>query len=236
MLRKLLAILPFLAIIIFAGILYFSGAYHFISFQTIQDEHLKWKAFVDLHPVLSAFYYMGIYTISVLFIIPDSTLLTLLGGFLFPLPLATIYACFAETFGALLFYLAIRLAFKEALSKKKRHHWNEIEAKLQADEACYLLFLRFSHLLPFWIVNLVSGIFEVRVWTFLWTTFIGVVPMTFFLADAGANLSKYLETHTHLVLKDIFTPQLKAILIASACISLLPIVYKKLKDRFKRHH
>lgn len=227
--RKTIALLPFLMILVFILIFYLSNAYHFFNFQVIQEEHLKWKVLVNEHPLISALYFIGIYIVSVMLVIPDSTILTLVGGFLFPLPLAIFYTCLSETIGATLFFLATRVAFLETLGKRKMPLLDHMKRKFQEDEACYLLFLRFSHLLPFWIINLGAGIFHVRVWTFIWTTLIGVLPLAYFLAEGGASLSKYFETHTHFELKEVFTTQLKISLIALGLIALLPIVYKKFR-------
>jgi uncharacterized membrane protein YdjX (TVP38/TMEM64 family) len=225
--RRIVGIIPFAIILILILIFYLSGFYHQLNFDTIKSEHVRWKMFVSNHPWLSAFYFMGIYIISVMLIIPDSTILTLLGGFLFPLPLAVIYSCVAETIGATMFFLAARLAFVETLGKRKGYFMHAMQRKFQANQAYYLLFLRLSHLLPFWLINLSAGIFHVRTSIFIWTTFVGVVPLTFFIAESGASLSKYFETHTHFTLKGVFTPELKIALIALGCIVLLPVVYKK---------
>src|SRR5689334_2443051 len=102
---------------------------------------------------------MGIYLVSVVLVIPDSTILTLIAGFLFPLPLAIFYSCIAETIGATIFFLAARLAFMETLGRRKGYLMHEMQTKFQANQACYLLFFRFSHLLPFWLINLGAGVF-----------------------------------------------------------------------------
>jgi uncharacterized membrane protein YdjX (TVP38/TMEM64 family) len=225
--RKMVAVTPFVIILIFILIFYLSGFYHKLNFETIKNEHVRWKMFASEHPLLSASYFIGIYTLSVLLVIPDSTILTLIGGFLFPLPLAIAYACIAETVGATLFFLAIRLAFIETLGKRKGYFMHSIQMKFQANQAYYLLFLRLSHLLPFWLINLGSGIFHIKTSTFIWTTFIGVIPLTVFIADSGSSLSKYFETHTQFSLRGIFTTEVKIALIVLGCIALFPIAYKK---------
>lgn len=231
--RRIVGIIPFAMILILIFIFYLSGFYHKFNFEMIKSEHVRWKMFVSMHPWLSAFYFMGIYIISVVLVIPDSTILTLLGGFLFPLPLAIIYSCIAETVGASLFFLATRLAFVETLGRKKGYLMHDLQMKFQANQTYYLLFLRFSHLLPFWLINLCAGIFRLRTSTFIWTTFIGVVPLTFFIAESGASLSKYFETHTRFTLMEVFTPEVKIALVVLGCIALLPIAYKKfIKNRF----
>ncbi len=225
--RRIVAIIPFAIILILIFFFYLSGFYHKFNFEMIKNEHVRWKMFVSTHPWLSAFYFMGIYIVSVVLVIPDSTILTLLGGFLFPLPLAIIYSCIAETAGATIFFLAARLAFIETLGKRKGDFIHDLQMKFQVNQAYYLLFLRFSHLLPFWLINLTAGIFRVRISTFIWTTFIGIIPLTFFIAESGASLSKYFETHTHFAFKEAFTTEVKIALVVLGCIALLPIAYKK---------
>jgi uncharacterized membrane protein YdjX (TVP38/TMEM64 family) len=230
--RRIIGIIPFAIILIFIFIFYLSGLYHQLNFDTIKSEYGSWKMFVSNHPWLSAFYFVGIYAISVVLVIPDSTILTLLGGSLFPLPLAIIYSCIAETVGATIFFLAARLAFVETLDTKKGYRMRDLQMKFQANQAYYLLFLRFSHLLPFWLINLSAGIFRVRTSTFIWTTFIGVIPLTFFIAESGASLAKYFETHTSFTFKGVFTLETKIALVVLGCIALLPIAYKKfIKNR-----
>lgn len=232
--RKVAAITPFAVILILILIFYLSGFYHKFNFDAIKHEHLQWKMFVSEHPWLSALYFMGIYLISVVLVIPDSTILTLIAGLLFPLPLAIIYSCIAETIGATIFFLAARLAFMETLGKRKGYLMHEMEMKFQANQACYLLFFRFSHLLPFWLINLGASVFHVKISTFVWTTFIGVIPLSFFIAESGASLSQYFETHTRFTFGGVFTTQVKIALIFLGCLALLPIAYKKFINRHNK--
>ncbi len=225
--HKALAIAPFAIILILILIFYLTGLHHRLSFETIKHEHEKWKLFVFDHPFLSVFYFVGIYIVSVVLVIPDSTLLTLLSGFLFPLPLAILYTCIAETIGAALFFLAVRLAYTKTIKKKEGYFLHRLQKKFEQNEASYLLFLRFSHLLPFWLVNLSAGIFHVRTATFIWTTFVGVIPLAYVIAQSGSSLSIYLETHEHFSWNGVFTTKLKLSLIALGFIALLPLAFKK---------
>jgi uncharacterized membrane protein YdjX (TVP38/TMEM64 family) len=231
--RKVVAIIPIILIFIIILFFYLSNTYDLFSFEKIQQEHAKWQEFVHWHPLLSAIYFLGIYIVSVILVLPDSTILTLIAGFLFPMPLALCYCSFAETVGATVFFLASRSA-SQILGSKQIHHLKRMEQKIQNDEAYYLLFLRFSHLVPFWTINLAAGIFSVSLKTFVWTTLIGVLPLNYFLIESGATLSKYFATHTAFTFKDVFTTQLKIALIIFACFALLPIAYKHLKSRIKK--
>jgi uncharacterized membrane protein YdjX (TVP38/TMEM64 family) len=116
MMRKILALLPFAFILICIIVFYFAQEHlHLLNFELIQKEHLKWKALVHESPITSALYFIGIYVVSVVFVLPDSTILSLISGLLFPMPLAIAYVCISETIGATLFFLAVKLAYAQTL-------------------------------------------------------------------------------------------------------------------------
>ena len=226
MTRKYLPLIPFILLLAAILVFYLCGYNRLLTFEAIKHEHLKWQEYVDLHPVLSALYFVVVYVVSVLLVIPDATILTILAGFLFPLPLAIIYCIVAETIGATGFFLTARAAFPSIEPFKKwLPYVQKWDVKFRQYEIHYLLFLRLSHLLPFWIVNLAAGIFQVRTSVFIWTTFVGVLPLVTFLAIGGQGLAHYFLFHTHFAIREIFTLNVKIALIGLACLSLLPLLY-----------
>ena len=229
--KKILPFVPFALILLLILVFYLVEGFHFFNFEMIREESLKWEAFVRDKPAISALCFIGVYILSVVLVIPDSTFLTLLGGFLFPMPLAIAYACLSETIGAAIFFWAVKLFSSETLKKQHKHPFHKLEKGFHTNQANYLLFFRFSHLMPFWLINLGAGLLRAKTSTFLWTTLIGVLPLTFFLVNGAESLSKYFETHTHFEFREIFTTQLKISLIALGCIALLPVLYQRLKGK-----
>jgi uncharacterized membrane protein YdjX (TVP38/TMEM64 family) len=78
-------------------------------------------------------------------------------------------------------------------------------------------------------VNVGAALLRFKISTFIWTTFVGTLPLIFFLADAGGSLSKYFAIHKHFHLSEVLTTQLKLALIGMGCLALLPLIYKKFK-------
>ncbi len=234
MIRKYLPLIPLILILAAILVFYLGGYHRLLTFEAIKHEHFKWSEYIRMHPVLSAFYFIALYSVSVLLVIPDATILTILAGFLFPLPLAILYCAVAETIGATGFFLAARTAFPNIdLFKKwlpRIHGWDE---KFKEYEISSLLFLRLSHLLPFWIVNLAAGIFQVRIFTFAWTTLVGVLPLVTFLSIGGQGLSHYFLFYTHFSIKEIFTLKVKIALIGLGCLSLIPLFVTHWKKKKK---
>lgn len=225
--RKWLPFLPVLFILCFVLYFFLTGKYKTLDFNLIKTQHVIWEQYVYNHPALAGLCFILIHTISVILIIPASTLLTLIAGFLFPLPLAVAYTCFAETVGALIFFFIMRTAFFQFLSHRKKEYFIHLRESFYRYEISYLLFLRFSHLLPFWVINLLSAVFRVNVYTFIWTTLIGVVPLSIVLAQAGSGLSTFFRDETDFSFAAIFNTQIKVSLLILALLALLPILLKK---------
>ncbi len=223
-------ILPVLLVLLIL-VVYISGIYNKINYQAIQAGHLLWKTYALQNPISAACIFIGVYVLSVILIIPDSTILTLIGGFLFPLPLAIAYALASETIGATLFFLIARKAFADHKKKWKIPFFKQQEDPLSKDQANYLLFLRLSHLFPFWLINTLAAIYRVRIPVFIWTTLIGVAPLAILFSQAGQGLSTYVETHVQFKIGEVFNTQIKISLIILGCLPLLPILYKKLFRR-----
>lgn len=228
MLKKFASYLPLVFMLSAMIYIYISGIYHELNFTYIQQKHEQWRQYIHLHPFLSALIFITIHTVSVCLIVPDSIILTLIAGFVFPLPLAIFYVAFSETLGATLFVFAIQGAFK-----KQRKKLAKFEKKIRAEEIYYLLFLRFSHLSPFWVVNIACALMNVKRSTFIWTTFVGVLPLSFLVAQAGAGLSHYFDYHPSFSMVDFFTPEIKLSLIGLGLLALLPLSFPYLKRKLQ---
>ncbi len=227
MIRKWLPFLPILLILSFILYFFLTGRYKVLNFELIKSQHVIWEQYVQDHPILSGFCFILIHTISVILIVPASTLLTLIAGFLFPLPLAIAYTCFSETLGAIIFFFIMRTAFFQFLSHRKKAYFIHLRESFYRYEISYLLFLRFSHILPFWVINLLSAVFRVNIYTFIWTTCVGVLPLIIVLAEAGDGLSVFFRSETDFSFSAIFNMQVKLSLLVLALLALLPILLKK---------
>jgi uncharacterized membrane protein YdjX (TVP38/TMEM64 family) len=227
--KRWLRFLPILLIVCGMLALYLSGVTHQVTLYNLEKEVKTLQTLVSQHPVASNLAYFGIYILSVFLVVPDSTILGLAGGFLFPLPLAVFYIIASETLGAFLFYASTRLAFARWIAKKKYPRLVKIQKNLQENQTSYLLFARFSHLIPFWLINLAAGTFNARIWPFIWTTFLGVLPLAFVLAEAGKRLGYIFATHERITLANILTPKVKLALFALALLALVPLLIKWLR-------
>lgn len=232
--RHLKRLLPFFILIILILIVYLTDIHQQLTLENIRHKQVALKAFVQKHAILSPLIFLGIYIVSVCLVIPDSTILILISGLIFPLPLAVIYCVFSETVGAIIFFAIFQSAFGDAFFQRERPLLNKMRKKFRDHSASYLLFLRLSHIFPFWLINIIAAYFKVSYKTFIWTAIVGILPLTYVLAEAGRNLSHLFAKNVHLSLADIFNTEIKILLFIVGLLALLPIAIKKLIQIWKK--
>ena len=230
--KKYLPFLPVCIIVLAMILIYFSDLKDKLTFDTIHIYRDTWKAYTSSHPFISALIFIATLTLSVCFIIPDSIPLGILAGFLFPLPLAILYITFAETLGAYLFFEAIRIAFIPPLHRRKKSFIWKLEERVQKNQISYLLFFRFTHLMPFWIINTAAACFEIKRWTFIWTAAVGMLPFAYAVAQGGSALDTFFENNAEFSLNAIFNDKVKPALLGLGILAIMPIILKIFKKKW----
>lgn len=224
---------PIIILIIGFIIFFVLGGERYLSLETLTIHYQNLQAFTQQHYLLSVFIFMLSYIIIVAFSIPGATIMTLLGGFLFGVFFGSIWTVLAATMGATITYLAVRMAFAENLKHKASGSIAKMRDGFQQNEFNYLLFLRLLPIFPFFIINIAAGVLGVSLRHFFAGTLLGIIPGTFIYAWVGNGLGFALEQGHTLNLKVIFSPQILLPICALALLSLVPIIYKKLKGSSK---
>lgn len=227
--KNIIKYLPILIILIGMTFIYFSGVYHYLSFDMIRVYHKNFKIFVNMYPIATPILFCLVYITSTALSVPGAIFLTLLGGYLFSQPFSTIYVVLSATCGATLIFLAARTALQDILRKKAGPFLLKMEKGFRENAVSYLLFLRFVPLFPFWLVNIAPAFFRVSLFTFVWTTVVGIIPGSLVYTLAGSGLEKILENNEPFSINTIFNTHIKIALILLGIVALLPIAWKKLK-------
>lgn len=208
-------------------IIYFTNLQEYFTLEQIRKEETFLKDFVAGHPVLSPLVFIGVYILSVILIIPDSTVLSVLSGFVFFPPVGFCYSLFAETVGAVLFFVIIQSILGEKWLHKQENTLKKMRKEFYSFPVSYLLFLRFSHIAPFWLTNAFAVYFKVPFRTFIWTVVVGTIPLTYLLVEAGSRLSEYFKSSDQVSVWSIFNMQMKIALLLFSICALTPIIYRK---------
>lgn len=221
--------IPIIIIVILMIIAYFSGITNYISFENIKENRQLILSYVDQHPIVMPLIFTLIYVVMTALSLPGGALLSILGGFIFGVPLSTIYVVVGATVGATIIFLAARTAIGDLLKRKAGPFLSKMEGGFQKNAASYLIFLRFIPLFPFWLVNLAPAFFNVKTRTYLWTTFIGIIPGAYVFTQAGNGLGAIFDSGKEFSVKTVFNTEIKIALVVLALFALIPIFVKRLR-------
>ena len=211
-----------------AGVLA-SGLADYLSFEQLQQNRAQLLDFVDRHPLLAPLLFMAIYAAVIALSIPGGAVLTVAGGFLFGVGLATLYVVVAATVGASLVFLAARTALGDSLRAKAGPWMRRMEDGFRENALNYLLFLRLIPMFPFWLVNLVPAFLGVPFSTYVIATFLGIIPGTLVYASVGNGLGAVFDAGQSPDLGIIFEPAIILPIVGLAVLAVLPVAYRKIK-------
>ena len=170
----------------------------FLSFGPSEADLLQrqseLKSFVNDHLLFAILIFFVLEVLIVGLSIPVATALSVLAGVLFGRWIGTGVVSFASTFGALLAMLAARYVVGDSLRARFAMwpRWNgalaAMDRGIERDGWFYLLLIRLTPIFPFFLVNLGMGLTRIRVWTYVWATQLGMLPMSFVVVSAGAEV------------------------------------------------
>jgi uncharacterized membrane protein YdjX (TVP38/TMEM64 family) len=221
-----------LLVLVAALILFFAtGLYRYFTFTALKTHREQLLAWTQNNHGIAAISYILIYIVAAAVSIPGATILTLIGGFLFGLWVGTFYVVIAATIGACLIFIAAKTALANLLKKKAGKFINKLEAGFKANAANYLLFLRLVPVFPFWLVNIVAGLFDVKLSTFFITTVVGIIPGSFVYVSVGNGLGALFAEGKTPDLSIIFKPSILLPILGLAVLSLVPIIYKRWRNK-----
>lgn len=209
----------------FAAVIFASD---YLSFETLALHYQTLIDWRDSHLLATIAVFALLYIVCVAFSVPGATWLTLIGGFLFGTWMGAAIIVPAATLGALLIFLAARTALGDALRARAGAWVARMEDGFRRGEISYLLMMRLIPAMPFFVANLAPAFLGARLWTYVWTTFVGIIPGTVVYISIGAGLGEQLARGEAPDLGVIFEPHVLGPLLGLAALAALPLVLKKL--------
>ena len=220
---------PIAVLIAGFGLFFAFGLNNYFSFEALRANRAWLLGQVADNAVGSAIVYILVYIVAVAFSLPGGALLTIVGGFLFGLVLGSAYVIVGATIGAVALFLIAKTALGDPLKARMGPWMGRMEAGFRENAFSYLLFLRLIPVFPFFVVNLVPAFLGVPLRTYFLTTLIGIIPGTVVYIQVGAGLGSILENGKDFSPSNALTPDVILALVGLSILSLLPILYKKLK-------
>ncbi len=231
--RKGLRVALLLTLVLAIALFYLLGFHKYFTFSYLKQNHARLLLYVENHPWQSPLVFMGIYILAVTLAFPGASLLTIIGGFLFAQPFATLYVIFSATIGATALFLIAKTSLGQWLEKRFFPTIQKLRHGFNKRPNSYMLFLRLTPLFPFWIINIAPALLGVQLKTFIWTTFVGIIPGTFAYAQAGRGLESLFANPAPPTLSALLNPEVRLALIALSALTLLSILLKTLKEKIE---
>jgi uncharacterized membrane protein YdjX (TVP38/TMEM64 family) len=227
---------------------YAAGLHQYLTFEAIAQNRAMLATYVSDHLALSLLCFVAVYTLAVAVSFPGASILTILAGLLFGWWAGGAAAILAATLGATIVFQIAKTSFGDVLAKKAGPFLSRISQGFKQDAFNYLLFLRLVPAFPFWLVNIAPALANVKLRTFITTTFLGIIPGTFAFASVGAGLDSIITTQHaqrtqciaaksaaecpfELSISSLITPQLLLAFAALGVVALIPVALKKWKAR-----
>ena len=225
----------FIVLAAVAGGLYWAFG-DYLDLATLAGYEERLKAFGRSNPAPLIAGAAAVYIMAIGLSIPGAALLTLVYGWLFPvvfgfwpgLATAVVVVSFSSTAGATLAFLLSRYLFRDLVRRKFPERAAAFDAKFKKDGAFYLFTLRLIVAVPFFVINVVTGLTPIRAWTYWWVSQLGMLPGTVVYCYAGARFPS-LERLAADGAGGILDWRLG---LALAILGLFPLAVKKLFERF----
>ncbi len=224
-------LIPFLVLL--AGLVAFFalGLDDYVTVEALRDNRDFLLAFVERYGVLAGLVYMLIYAAAIAICVPGGAVMTIAGGFLFGVKLATVYVVIAATLGATVLFVVVKPVLGDPVRARLRPWLGRMEDGFNRDAFSYLLFLRLVPGFPVWAVNLVPAFLGVRLGTYVAATLIGIIPATFIFAGVGNGLGAILDAGDTPDLAIVTEPEVWLPFAGLAVLALLPVAYRRYKRR-----
>lgn len=224
-------ILPVALVAGVAAAVFYLGAEGFLTFEVLRDNRAFLTSFVMQNMVLAAVLFMVVYAAATALSLPGGAILSIAAGFLFGTFYGTLWAVIGSTVGAVGIFLAARSTVGSVLRERTGPWLKKLERGFNENALSYLLVLRLMPVFPFFVVNLVPAFLGMRFRVYVLGTILGIIPGTFVFVSVGTGLGSVFDRGDQFSPASAITPEVVVALVGLSVLSLLPVVYKKLRAR-----
>lgn len=214
---KKIIILLILAILI-AGFFLFD-LHQYFDFSYIKSKQQIITDYFQTHPIKTAVIFFFIYIAVAGLSLPGATVLSILAGAIFGLPLGVFIVLLAATIGATIAFWFSRYIFHDFVQDRFGDKLQAINRGIEKDGAFYLFTLRLIPIFPYFIINIVMGLTPIRTLVFFITSLLGMFAGSIIFVNVGTQLAD-VES-----IDGILTP---GIIFAFVLLAIFPWLAKKI--------
>ncbi len=220
--RRILVLLLFIGLIGLMGI----GLRYSPNLSWVVDHEVAFREHVLAHPISS--WCGGLLVYFVTSLIPGTAGKSVVCGWLFGFWGAFAMVELGLTGAAIVSFLSGRYFARELVQRKWQHRLRNLQRHIAQDGAFYLLMLRMAHA-PFTLVNYGAGATNIRLYSFCWTTLLGILPGTVIFTFVGTRIPSLRIVVERGVWSLVDLPLLTALLLTASLPLLTRSVVRRLR-------
>lgn len=205
----------------------FAGDLGTTAFDMARAHHVQWRDWTGHRPLLAPLLFFVSCVLLTALSIPLATVLALLAGSLFPLPLALAVISLGCTTGATLAMLLTRHLLRPQVLQRWPGAVTRLNRGLHRDGGLYLFMLRLAPAPPFFVVNMLCGLTELPLRTFFVASLLGMLPFDLLFVSAGRMLARITSP------ADVLQPGMILLLML---MGMLPLLARTALRRWRRRH
>lgn len=178
------------------------------------------RGYVQASPMLAWLAMVAVCAILINSPVPLAALIKLMAGYVFGVGWGAGMNITTSVLGGSLGFLAARHLFYHALYSRFSHQLSRANLEIARNGFWYVLSCRFFMPAPFYLVNALAGLSNLRLRKFLLATGVGVIPSSFIYSITGSQLE------TVRSMSDIMTLPMGLILAALGVLAIIPALVK----------
>ncbi|HWK90063.1 MAG TPA: TVP38/TMEM64 family protein [Longimicrobium sp.] len=203
------------------------GGHHWLTFERLKEHREELLEFTRQNYAAMLVAAVLVYTAATAASLPAGLPMSLAAGLLFGKWVGTAVVVVAATVGAWLAFLSARYLFADVVRRRMGPRLKRLARGFEQDAFNYILFIRLVPVFPFWLMNLVPAFTPVSARTFFVATGVGIIPGSFVFVNLGESLGRIERPG------DLVSPATLFALALLGVLSLVPIVWKKTRTRFR---
>ncbi len=162
----------------------------FLTLEALKDRQEALLVFYEANRALAIAAYALVYVAAAALSVPGAALLNMAGGALFGFWIGLVAASFASSVGALLAMLVARFLLRDLVQARFGARLATVNAGMQRDGAFYLFALRLLPIFPYFMINAVMGLTQIRALTYYWVSQLGMLAATAAYVNLGTQLAQ----------------------------------------------
>ena len=210
-------------ILLGSSLFYFFGPDDSLSLEWLKDNQRPLGTFYQGNSLTVMVGFVALFLVIGLFLLPGATLLSVLSGAVFGLPLGPLLVSLGSTLGAVLAFFVARYIFRDWVERRFGERLTPIHEGLCENDIHFMLVLRLVPLFPFFLVNIAMGVSPISWKVFMVGTLLGKLPATWIYANAGSHLASVQS------ISDITSLGMLGALTLLSLLFLTPVIYKQMQ-------